>query len=46
MRLILLRHGESIYNKSNKLAGLSDVSLTPYGKEESKKVSSKFKNII
>ena len=35
MRLILLRHGESLYNKMNKLAGWSDIALTEYGKEES-----------
>ncbi len=45
MRLILLRHGESLYNKMNKLAGWSDIALTEYGKEESKRVGNKFKNM-
>ena len=32
--LILIRHGESIWNLENRFTGWFDVDLTPKGKEE------------
>tara|TARA_Y100000748_G_scaffold199376_1_gene167098 strand:- start:83 stop:787 length:705 start_codon:yes stop_codon:yes gene_type:complete len=37
MKLILLRHGESIWNKENRFTGWTDVDLTKNGKNEAKK---------
>lgn len=36
-KLVLLRHGESIWNKENKFTGWVDVDLSEKGKEEAKK---------
>src|SRR4026208_1508465 len=33
-KLVLLRHGESTWNLENRLAGWTDVDLTPKGVEE------------
>ena len=33
-KLILLRHGESVWNKENRFTGWTDVELTPKGVEE------------
>lgn len=33
-KLVLLRHGESIWNKENRFTGWTDVDLTPKGLEE------------
>lgn len=33
-KLVLLRHGESIWNKENRFTGWSDVDLTPQGIDE------------
>ena len=33
MKLVLLRHGESIWNKENKFTGWTDVELTKDGKK-------------
>ena len=35
-KLVLLRHGESIWNKENKFTGWTDVELTEKGKEEAR----------
>jgi len=35
-KLILLRHGESLYNKENLFTGWTDVALSEKGKEEAK----------
>ena len=35
-KLVLLRHGESIWNKENRFTGWTDVDLTPTGQEEAK----------
>ncbi len=35
-KLILLRHGESTWNKENRFTGWTDVDLTPKGVEEAK----------
>lgn len=34
MKLVLLRHGQSIWNKENKFTGWTDVELTEEGKKE------------
>ena len=34
MKLILLRHGESIWNKENRFTGWTDVDLSSKGVEE------------
>lgn len=36
-KLVLLRHGESIWNKENLFSGWTDVDLSDYGKEEVRK---------
>ena len=35
-RLVLLRHGESIWNKANRFTGWTDVDLTEKGREEAR----------
>lgn len=35
-KLVLLRHGESIWNKENRFTGWTDVDLTPKGMEEAR----------
>ena len=37
MKLVLLRHGESEWNKQNRFTGWTDVDLTENGKKEAKK---------
>jgi len=39
-RLILVRHGESLYNQHNLFTGWSDVELSQKGREEAKEVGS------
>ena len=36
MKLVLLRHGESIWNKENKFTGWTDVPLSDNGIKEAK----------
>ncbi len=36
IKLVLLRHGESIWNKENKFTGWTDVDLSKKGMEEAK----------
>ena len=36
IKLVLLRHGESIWNKENRFTGWTDVDLSPKGVEEAK----------
>jgi len=36
LRLVLLRHGESIWNKENRFTGWTDVDLSEKGREEAK----------
>ena len=43
-RLILLRHGESLYNKENLFTGWTDVELSEHGKEEAKEAAALLKN--
>lgn len=35
-KVVLLRHGESVWNKENRFTGWTDVDLTPHGIEEAK----------
>ena len=35
-KLVMLRHGESVWNKSNRFTGWKDVELSELGKEEAK----------
>ena len=37
IKLVLLRHGESIWNKENRFTGWTDVDLSPKGIEEARK---------
>ena len=38
-RIVLLRHGQSLWNKENKFTGWTDVILTPEGLQEAKKAA-------
>lgn len=44
-KLILIRHGQSIWNLQNRFAGWADVSLSKKGILEAKKAAIKLKNI-
>ena len=44
-KLILMRHGQSEWNKSNRFTGWVDVPLSPEGMEEALKGGEKIKNI-
>lgn len=44
-KLILVRHGESEWNASEKLTGQADVGLTEHGKSQAKGVGDKTRNI-
>ena len=43
MKLVLLRHGESVWNKENRFTGWTDVDLSEKGKEEAKKAGETLK---
>jgi len=36
-KLVLLRHGESVWNKENRFTGWTDVDLTDHGREEARR---------
>ena len=38
-KIVLLRHGESVWNKENRFTGWADVGLTPQGMEEAKRAA-------
>jgi 2,3-bisphosphoglycerate-dependent phosphoglycerate mutase len=44
MKLVLLRHGESIWNKENRFTGWTDVDLSKKGIEEARKAGQLFKD--
>ena len=44
-KLILIRHGQSLWNKENKFTGLTDVDLSNKGSEEAKKSSEIINNL-
>ena len=41
-RLVLVRHGESVWNKENKFTGWTNVELTEKGIEEAKEAAAIF----
>lgn len=43
-KVVLLRHGESIWNKENRFTGWTDVDLSEKGKEEAKKAGQLLKD--
>ena len=45
MKLVLLRHGESEWNKANRFTGWTDVDLSEKGVEEAKKAGISLKEI-
>ncbi|ELY48660.1 histidine phosphatase family protein [Natronorubrum bangense] len=44
LRLLLVRHGESIYNEQNRLAGRTDVELNARGKRQAKALAERFRD--
>jgi alpha-ribazole phosphatase len=44
MRLILVRHGHTIYNEENRYQGQSDIPLNEKGLEQAKLLRKRFKN--
>ena len=36
IKLVLLRHGESVWNRENRFTGWTDVGLTPQGEQEAR----------
>jgi len=45
-KLILLRHGQSEWNKENRFTGWKDVGLSEQGVEEAKKAGIVLKDLI
>ena len=43
LKLVLLRHGESVWNKENRFTGWTDVDLSPKGMEEARQAGKLFK---
>ena len=43
IKLVLLRHGQSTWNRENRFTGWTDVPLTKQGKDEAKKSGKKLK---
>ncbi|WP_395066479.1 2,3-diphosphoglycerate-dependent phosphoglycerate mutase [Flavobacterium sp.] len=43
-QLVLVRHGQSVYNLENRFTGNLDVLLTPFGEEEAKKAGTKLRS--
>lgn len=41
--LVLVRHGQSVYNLENRFTGTIDVALTPLGEEEARQTGGKLK---
>ena len=44
-KLVLIRHGQSIWNKENRFTGWVDVSLSTKGLAEARKAAMKLKNM-
>ena len=44
-RIVLLRHGESLWNKENRFTGWTDVDLTEKGIKEATKAGSLLKEL-
>ena len=43
-KIVLLRHGESVWNKENRFTGWTDVNLSPQGVIEVRKAGINLKN--
>jgi 2,3-bisphosphoglycerate-dependent phosphoglycerate mutase len=43
VKIVLLRHGESLWNKENRFSGWTDVDLSKKGLQEAKQAGSQFK---
>ena len=43
-RLVLVRHGESVWNKENRFTGWVDVELTDFGREQARQAGLVIKN--
>ena len=43
-RIVLLRHGESVWNKENRFTGWTDVDLTPQGVEQARRAGETLKS--
>jgi len=43
MRLILIRHGETLWNEHHKFQGISDIELSPKGMSQAKKLAESLK---
>lgn len=43
-KLVLIRHGESLWNNENKFTGWHDINLSKKGKQEAKEAGKKLKN--
>jgi 2,3-bisphosphoglycerate-dependent phosphoglycerate mutase len=43
--LVLIRHGESLWNKENRFTGWIDIALSPNGEEEARKAGEKIKGM-
>lgn len=44
-QLVLIRHGQSMWNLENKFTGWIDIPLSPQGKEEARKAGEKIKGL-
>ena len=42
--LIIVRHGQSVYNLENRFTGTIDIDLTPLGEEEARRAGEKLKD--
>ena len=42
-KIVLLRHGESVWNKENRFTGWTDVDLTPRGEQEARRAGEMLK---
>ena len=42
-KIVLIRHGESLWNKENRFTGWADVDLSEKGKEEASKAGQQLK---
>ena len=45
-KIVLLRHGESAWNKENRFTGWTDVDLTEKGVAEAEKAGETLKNMV
>ncbi|MEP7147156.1 MAG: 2,3-diphosphoglycerate-dependent phosphoglycerate mutase [bacterium] len=43
-KLVIVRHGQSLWNLENRFTGWIDIDLSPAGEEEAKKAGEKLKN--